>query len=342
MSAAIKNYSATRMSGSEPSLSELLPLSTPLSLLIDPSNGCNLACVFCPTGDEQLLKSAGRQARVMHVAVFQSIVEGLSQFPDRIKVLHLYKDGEPLVNKHLAEFVRIAKVSNRFERVETTTNGVLLSPARSQELIEAGIDGIRVSIYGLDDQSYRGTTQCSVSFDSVVANVSALFQIKSKLNPPMHVHCKITDVRLSNEDRDHFVRTFGPISDSIHIDALMGWTSPEGKDLMLGIVQTTGMSGSPLKSDRKVCSEPFMRLAVNSNGSVSVCCVDWSHETAVGHAPSETLFTIWNGERMNAFRRKHLSGRRSELTACRNCQYVLGLSERADIDGAAARLTPLY
>ncbi len=342
MSAAIKNYSATRMSGSEPSLSELLPLSTPLSLLVDPSNGCNLACVFCPTGDDQLLKSVGRQARVMHVATFRSIVEGLSQFPDRIKVLHLYKDGEPLVNKHLAEFVRIAKVSNRFERVETTTNGVLLSPVRSEELIAAGIDGIRVSIYGLDDQSYRSTTQCPVSFDSVVTNVAALFRIKSELNPRVHIHCKITDVRLSTEARDCFVRTFSPISDSIHVDSLMGWTAPEGKDLMLGITPTTGMSGSPLKPDRKVCSEPFMRLAVNSNGSVSVCCVDWSHETVVGHVPNETLFAIWNGERLQAFRRRHLSGRRNELAACRNCQYMLGLAERADLDGAIARLAPLY
>jgi len=112
----------------------------------------------------------------------------------------------------------------------------------------------------------------------------------------MHVHCKITDARLSAQERDCFVRTFSPISDSIHIDSLMGWTAPGGKDLMLGSMPTTGMSGSPLKPDRKVCSDPFMRLAVNSNGSVSACCVDWSHETVAGHVSNETLFAIWHGE----------------------------------------------
>jgi len=60
MTATIKNYSTARMSGSEPRLSELLPLSTPLSLLIDPSNGCNLACVFCPPAMTSCWRTAGQ------------------------------------------------------------------------------------------------------------------------------------------------------------------------------------------------------------------------------------------------------------------------------------------
>ena len=41
-------------------LSQVLPLATPFSLLIDPSNGCNFRCVFCATGSPELLKEVGR------------------------------------------------------------------------------------------------------------------------------------------------------------------------------------------------------------------------------------------------------------------------------------------
>jgi radical SAM protein with 4Fe4S-binding SPASM domain len=336
-----QNWNASRAVDARP-LAELLPLTTPLSLMVDPTNACNFKCVFCPTGDAELLESVGRKKATLSLELFQKLVDDLQGFPEPLRVLHLYKDGEPLVNKRLPEMVRYAKASGRVTRVETTTNGSLLTEDRSHALIDAGIDGIRISVYAVDTPRYRSVTRTVVDFETVRANVAGLFALKSRLRPAVHVHCKIVDAGLSDDEKQRFADAFGAVCDSLHIDSIMGWSNTDLRDWTLGQQPARGMSGALLKTARKVCSEPFMKLAVNSNGTVSVCCVDWTHDTVVGDVKNESLPDIWNGPLLRELRRKHLTGRRDQISACGNCQYIRGLPAISDLDDEIDRLTAVY
>jgi radical SAM protein with 4Fe4S-binding SPASM domain len=340
--AEVQDYGAVRRRSDMRPLRELLPLDTPLSLMVDPSNGCNFRCVFCPTGDPQLLRSVGRKSAVMRPEAFSKLVDGLRKFLRPVEVLHLYKDGEPLLNKWLAELISIARRSGRFERIETTTNGAFLTADRAAELIEAGIDGIRISVYGLDDRSYRANVGVAFKFETVVQNVTTLFALKSAKRPQLHVHCKIIDTGLSRADKQRFIDTFSPIADSVHIDSLTPWGNGGDRDEILGRNAATGMTGAPIRLERKACSEPFMRLAVNSNGKVSVCCVDWAHETTVGDVNEQSLFEIWHGEPLRQFRLRHLMGQRKSIKPCASCHYVLGLNPKNDFDDRLEALIPEY
>ena len=90
-------------------LGDNLPLDTPWSMMIDPSNLCNFKCIFCPTGDKELLKSYNRPGGIMSYSMFCKIVNGLSDFDEKLKVLNLVKDGEPLANGNFCKMVRYAK-----------------------------------------------------------------------------------------------------------------------------------------------------------------------------------------------------------------------------------------
>ncbi len=337
-----ESYVIARSRADDRPLRDLLPLDTPLSLMVDPSNACNFKCIFCPTGDPHLLAEAARPIGLMPYELFRKIIDDLAGFPRPLKVLHLYKDGEPLANKALPGMVAYAKSSGRAERVETTTNGSLLTEARARQLIEAGLDGIRISIYGLDDRTYRDVVRARTSFATIRSNVERLFTLKCQRGAALQVHCKILDSGLSAEEKNRFTAAFAPISDSVHIDSIMGWSTTPDRDMTLGLRPEFGTPGDPLNRARKVCSEPFMKLAVNFNGLVSVCCVDWALDTVVGDVRCEPLADIWNGSRIREFRLKHLAGRRNELRACASCQYVLGLSARTDIDAVADSLLGLY
>ncbi|MBC7952326.1 MAG: radical SAM protein [Rhodospirillaceae bacterium] len=323
---------------------ELLPLGTPLAVMVDPSNGCNFRCVFCPTGNPELLKEAQRPRGAMKLELFRKIVEDMRAFPQPAKVLQLYKDGEPLVNVHFTEFVRMAKEAGVAERVETTTNGSLLTREKADALVDAGLDGIRVSVYAVSDEGYRDTCRTTSRFDNIRANVAYLHEVKTQRRPGLHIHCKILDVGLSAEDKQRFLDVFTPISDSVHIDAIMGWSNTGEHDMTLGLQPTTGMAvdGAPLLADRRVCSEPFVKLVVNFDGSVSACCVDWSMDTHIGDVTQQSLAEIWNGDALRAFRLTHLSGRREDIRACTGCQYVLGLPDLNHLDDDADRLLDVY
>lgn len=310
--------------------------------MVDPTNACNFKCVFCPTGDAELLKSVGREKGMLSLELFRKIINDLQEFPTPIKVLHLYKDGEPLANKHLPEMIAYARASDRVVRIETTTNGSLLTEDRARALIDAGIDGIRISIYAVDTPGYRMVAKTTVEFEAICANVARLFALKAKLRPQLHVHCKIVDAGMSDDEKQCFQQAFTGICDSLHIDAIMGWSNTADRDLTLGRNPIFGISGAPLKASRTACSEPFMKLAVNSNGEVSVCCVDWAHDTVVGDVRHESLVAIWNGSRLRHLRQKHLAGRRSEISACATCQYIQGLPVIADLDDDLERLLGIY
>lgn len=311
-------------------LPEILPAATPLSLLIDPSNACNFRCIFCPTGDSERLKQVGRPLGMMSLALFDKIIDDLERFPAPLKSAHLYKDGEPLANRHLGEMVRRLKTRQLAKHVELTTNGALLTPERSDELLAAGLDGLRVSVYAMSDEEYRRVTRKFGNFETVLNNVSYLFRRKTELGLDFHLHCKIISIDLSAEDRQRFIDLFGPVSDSIFVHPLHGDT-----------LETGPFVAAPDRQ-RMVCSEPFIKMAINFNGQVSACCADWSHSLVVGDVSVTPLIDIWNGPELQRIRLLHLQGRRGEIPACRDCSYMLTLPADNNLDAAAAQLLPRY
>jgi sulfatase maturation enzyme AslB (radical SAM superfamily) len=90
-----------------------IPLAVPLSLHIDPCNICNFKCAFCPTSDNALLASMNRFKGVMPLELFCTIIDDIEKEVRSNNVmlqqLHLYKDGEPLLNNRFIEMAAYAK-----------------------------------------------------------------------------------------------------------------------------------------------------------------------------------------------------------------------------------------
>ena len=100
-------------------LKNALPLRMPYVIYIDPCDTCNFRWKFCPSGN---------------------------------------REWEPLLNPHFAEMVRYAKASPCVERVDTTTNASLLTPERSLEIIDAGLDRLNISVEGINAEQYLDFT----------------------------------------------------------------------------------------------------------------------------------------------------------------------------------------
>lgn len=137
-------------------LHTVIPLSVPFVILVDPSDVCNFQCKFCPTGDRQLMKATpGRNYGFMDFDLYKKIVDDICGFESPIKILRLYKDGEPLLHPRFTEMVRYAKEKKCAERIDTTTNASRLSPELNVKIVKAGLDRINISIYGMNDGQFR-------------------------------------------------------------------------------------------------------------------------------------------------------------------------------------------
>ena len=132
-------------------LKEALPLRTPYVIHIDPCDTCNFHCKFCPSGNLELMKKTnGRGHGPIDFNTYCGIIDSLKEFPDPVRVIRLYKEGEPLLHPRFAELVSYAKASPKVQRVDTTTNASLLTKDRSLAIIEAGLNRINISVEGIN------------------------------------------------------------------------------------------------------------------------------------------------------------------------------------------------
>ena len=102
-------------------LETVIPLSTPFVVFADPASSCNFKCTFCPTGHRDMIAETGRYQGVMKFEAVQKIIGDFADFDMPIKVLRMYRDGEPLLNKRFADMVTYAKKSGHVDYIETTT-----------------------------------------------------------------------------------------------------------------------------------------------------------------------------------------------------------------------------
>jgi radical SAM protein with 4Fe4S-binding SPASM domain len=306
-------------------LAEVIPLSTPLMLRIEPSNLCNFKCSFCPTGDKKLLHSFKRPHGLMDYALFTKIIDDLKLFSHKLKKLYLYKDGEPLLNPRLPEMIRYARDAHVAEEIWITTNGSLLNPTINRLLVEAGLDLIKISVYGISEEDYRNFSHIKLDYPKFLENLRDLYDHHGSCR----IHVKILDHGLSPDEAETATRLFTPLSTSLNIDRLMGWSISSVKDFTMNTHPETSPDGLPILP-KEVCPFPFYSLAVNFNGTVSICCVDWSHSTIVGDLTKKSLVEIWNGKELFDFRCMHLRKERSRNRACADCQFLSTLPDYLD------------
>ena len=312
-------------------LETVIPLSVPFIINVDPADSCNFKCKFCPSGDRQLMKNVGRSLKTMDFELYKKIIDDICEFEKPIKVLRLYKDGEPLLNPGFAAMVTYAKEKKCSERIDTTTNASLLNPKRNLEIIEAGLSRINISIEGVNEKQYLEFSNYKIDFDKLVGNIRHFYE--NRKNCEMII--KINGDTISDDDKKKFYEIFEDIADGVYIEHIMScWPEFELKGVEAN--QEFGIYGQEIK-EVQVCPYVFYSFSINSDGSASACFLDWARKLIVGNVKNESVKDIWNGEKLLNLQKMFLKKKRKEHPVCGNCgQMSHGLPD--DIDDYAEML----
>lgn len=295
-------------------LEQAIPLKTPLSMFIEPSDKCNFRCKFCPTSDLELMrKTKGRNHGNMDFDLYKKIINDLNEFDDNIKLLHIYKEGEPLLNPNFYKMVELAKKSKKINRISTTTNAYLLNQELSLKIIEAGLDRINISIEGINEEQYLNIANVKIDFKKLIDQIDFFYKNKNKCE----VSIKIVGNHLTDEDKKRFYDIFGNICDFIFIENIVPiWYNFKYDDINV----ETNKSVIGEKIDYvDVCPQIFYSFAINSDGTVSTCCADWSRKLIIGDTKLESVKNIWNGSLLKELQIDMLKGNRKNHTICSTC-----------------------
>src|SRR4030081_1628212 len=117
---------------------------TPVEVYIEPTNRCNEFCLTCPRTFFQREPEAD--------LTYERFLRILDQFPGAERIV-LHGVGEPLLARELPAMV--AEANRRGARVLFNTNALALHRRLAKQLVDAGLDELRVSMDAADRETYR-------------------------------------------------------------------------------------------------------------------------------------------------------------------------------------------
>ena len=259
------------------------------SLIIEPTNTCNLRCTFCFVTDGMT-----RDGGFMDFDLFKKIIDDCND----LEHLCMHNWGEPLLHKGIFRMIEYAK-NKGVNYVVMNTNGTLLTDKMINRIVNSKLDIIRFSIDGSAETFKRVR---GVELENIEKNIKKLKIIKEKKKPELKMGVVFTVEEDTEGDAEDYINHWEKIVDHVRLQPKL-ITSPR----------------------TEVCPEPFGKdygkLVVLWDGRVIPCCVDYNANLMIGNIQNDTIPNLWKSEKLNILREQHLKGEFPDTCAnCNECE----------------------
>lgn len=275
----------------------------PTVIGVDPTNHCNLNCAFCGTRGMKTAKG------FMDFTLFESLIKECKEHP-KLWMLILHNFGEPLMNKDIGRMVALAKQENVARSIQFATNGTLLDENMAKLLIEAGLDGLVLSIDAVTREEYQALKGRDL-LDRVIENGKRIMELKRRMKSRSpYVSAKMVRRKGLESGFRPFLNLWREIVDEATLTSFSNWG---------GAVRNEGKV--PDFKKRYACHFLWYYPAVNWDGKVFFCCAACDEEAVIGDLRTSSMQSIWKSEKLRLVREAHLRGDFDLIEPCANCTY---------------------
>lgn len=325
----------TKLSGKRELLAKKLPIDMPYSVQICITDMCNLRCQFCIHAMENEPKNI---YRTMPFEIVQKFAEDVEKNGKRIKQIMLSGIGEPLLHKDITKIVDTLSCKAAI-KTAIVTNGTLLTHQLSDQLLEAGLSVLRVSLNGLTKEDYKNYTGREYDPEKIYENLKYFYQQaeKKKVNgEKCKIYVKIMNYMLDNHvnGEKYFIQKYSQVADIVNVESL-NIVSPDIDYSNIASVDLENSRRGTEKISANICPRPFYESVISSSGDVLACCHDfWTnpHKLVIGNIMKQNFIEIWDSELFNNFRCKMLDvGVNGVTEICNKCAEWIPLTMKEDI-----------
>jgi radical SAM protein with 4Fe4S-binding SPASM domain len=286
--------------------------SSPMVTTIEITQSCNFKCSHCYNYD----RSKAPPKEIIENTLEDSEILQLIKEISELGGLYLnLSGGEVLTHPSLNTFIKFAKTLNLLVKIKT--NGALLNSKKVIELYDIGLDGLDISLYGDDEQTYKEFTSSknyqeviaglkrskNVGLDTYVSiilhknNVSQLgsmIKMCEEIEVPFQVSYEVTKrYDDSTGSRDHEI------------------TLDQFEDLLMGDFSHLFMNYNPDHSFQCSCARTV--CGISSSGDVYPCI---GAPIKSGSIRENSLKDIWNNSKeLNKIR----DIKKSDFQECNKC-----------------------
>lgn len=312
------------------------------------TNHCNFSCLFCP--DAKMTRKRG----FMDVDLAYSALDQISDL-DLAEKVTFHVMGEPLLHP---KFLEILDHAQSVELpVGLTTNGALLRPGTIRAIAERDLHQVDISLQNPDRESFRLTRGTRMDFDTYQNGLlDLLAACASRPSPPIF-KIRIMTTRFARKLREKLdIPNFIGSSQALR-STVLAWSELIYQRLGLNTaslsekVKKVGIHGwnvieitpgifietyvltdwanafseeAIVEAGYGYCFGMRDHFAILHSGDVTLCCIDYDGNTAIGNLHEATLLQVLQSPELE----KIMKGFRRTKLVHPYCRQCLGTSSR--------------
>lgn len=265
------------------------PHPEPIRVEIETTNICNARCEFCPRFN------MNRKIGYMDLGNYRIFLKKLEKYrenmwlnkhsenPNRFPRLVFCGFGEPILHPKIIDIVKEGN-SHNFE-TELVTNGSMLSSQLAKKLANAGLTNLSISLHSLDPKIYHEIM--GLKLEGILPRIKETLRVLENTNVNIEIwrvsRADGSLLKMKNQDEKNY-RDF---------------LSTYSKDIKILGPTVAWNRGGQLKyrfwnkvhdTQRIWCEKLYFTLNITWNGTVLMCCCDYSQATvSLGNAWKDSI-----------------------------------------------------
>ncbi len=254
---------------SKPILKEQRP---PSHIILEFTEGCNLFCEWCPISAIRKKPGGFKHARE---STIKKIISRIEEAGWPAKKIEITGHGEPLANPKYLHYFELLRIAFPKAYIFVTTNGGMLLRGKG---VTYNIDQLLkyLDVVAISEYKYAG----------FVKKIREKYKGRHILHTFPHVPV--------------YVKPHAKYLPCVVI-------YPDLKQSKVGDREITNYGGNVGPPNfyyhEKRCHRPFREIAIQYDGMVTLCCMDWCRRFKAGNVKDLSLQEIWNGREFKAMRR---------------------------------------
>jgi len=286
----------------------------PLMVSMELGNHCNINCLFCRNEkgvipDVNPVQSQGTIPKGWMPP--ETAMDIIDQLKDYLLIAVLYTNGEPLMYKKLSEVVHFAtrhKVASMI-----ATNGTLLNEKNIKELLESGLDFVKIALSGYTQDIYEVQVR-----NGDVEKVKKGIEMFVRMNREGRYGTVIMVDYILYEYNRHQLKDIQEFCEKLDVMLSVRPGNPKG-----GLEGKEASLSNEILPLKESCDWLWKALQIDWNGDVLHCCecAVWGNTKryAKMQAGQTDLLDVWNGVNAMTMRQTITHKGRGAVPVCSGC-----------------------
>lgn len=288
----------------------------PRNLHIEGTNICNAKCTFCAYPQME------RAKETMPIEEFQRIIDEYVAMGGKYVSLTPIV-GDPFIDRYLFDRLKYLDKCPQIKGFYFYTNGILMKPQVSQQLLGYGEKlKIFVSWGGFDQETYNEIMGVD-RFDLVRQNIEAFIEAKCNLGSStgLTIALRCPPSKCTGELWEKFRKYKRKgLLDLLPLEAYDSWAGKVKAEAL----KKVGLEPVIMPHKRGACELLHMKPIVLANSKVNACaCRDVEAELVVGDLKESTLSKIWGGKAIDEIIKRHERGDFPDV--CKRCTWYISV-----------------